>query len=34
METMCIACGMPMTKATDFAMGDTGKDLPAWSDQQ
>ncbi len=22
----CIACGMPMEKAEDFAMGDTGKD--------
>lgn len=22
----CIACGMPMEKASDFAMGDTGKD--------
>lgn len=22
----CIACGMPMTKASDFAMGDESKD--------
>lgn len=22
----CIACGMPMEKASDFAMNDTGKD--------
>jgi hypothetical protein len=22
----CIACGMPMTKPEDFAMGDAGKD--------
>jgi len=22
----CIACGMPMTKAEEFAMGDTSKD--------
>jgi hypothetical protein len=22
----CIACGMPMKKPSDFAMGDTGKD--------
>jgi hypothetical protein len=24
--TTCIACGMPMQKPEDFAMGDTGKD--------
>ncbi|MFZ7103389.1 MAG: zinc ribbon domain-containing protein [Peptococcaceae bacterium] len=23
---ICIACGMPMEKAADFAMGDTAKD--------
>lgn len=23
---VCIACGMPMDKAEDFAMGDTAKD--------
>ena len=23
---ICVACGMPMKKTTDFAMGDEGKD--------
>ena len=25
-DTRCIACGMPMTKPEDFAMGDTTKE--------